>query len=357
MGGLQPEVAIAQRNSMRTSAASPIWLLVDSSRNGGIETHLLELAHALSVRTVHASVVFYADHGPHPMRAALDDARLSHFTLGGSIASLVRGLGTHRPALVHTHGYKAGILARATAPLLGIPVVSTFHSGEPGEGRVRAYNALDRLTARFATCIAVSEGVRRALPESTCVIENFIRLPESVPDAPSSGQTIAFVGRLEPEKGPDEFCAIAASVPHARFEMYGDGSMREELQLRYGDRVRFHGMVASMSAYWPRIGLLCMPSRYEGLPMALLEAMAHGVLVAAYAVGGLATSVLPGQTGWLVPPGDRAALTAAIAGWCEQDGAERTRMRQAARDTVQARFSSAAAVDKVLAVYADALAR
>jgi glycosyltransferase involved in cell wall biosynthesis len=358
LGTDAPRVGRAARRPAETRLpiAPPLWLLVDSSRIGGIETHLLELAQALADRGVDALVVFYADHGPHPLRGALDDAALKHVSLGGTAASLAGALRRHRPRLIHTHGYKAGILARLIAPLFGIPVVSTFHAGEPGQGRVRAYLAIDRLTARLATCIAVSEPVARGLPSDTRIIRNFVRIPEHPAPRPSQA-SVAFVGRVEPEKGPDDFCEIAQRLPDVRFEMYGDGSMRTALEARHGHRVRFRGMVPSMAPYWGEVGLLCMPSRYEGLPMALLEAMANGVPVAAYAVGGLATSVLPGQTGWLAPAGDRASLVAAIDAWFNQGPAERDRMSQIARETVRARFSSSQAVDEILDVYAAALGR
>jgi glycosyltransferase involved in cell wall biosynthesis len=183
-------------------------------------------------------------------------------------------------------------------------------------------------------------------------------MPEQpAPRPPLLQASVAFVGRVEPEKGPDDFCELAQCLPDVRFEVYGDGSMRAALEARHGDRVRFRGMVPSMAPYWREVGLLCMPSRYEGLPMALLEAMAHGVPVAAYAVGGLATSVLPGQTGWLAPAGDRAGLVAAINAWFSQDPVERDRMSQTARETVRAHFSFSQAVDEVLDVYAAALGR
>ena len=342
MDALRLGRASGREQKARLPAAAPVWLLVDSSRNGGIETHLLELAGGLADRGVGALVVFYADHGPHPLRSSLDEAGLSHVALGGTIASLLRALREHPPALIHTHGYKAGILARAFAPLLKIPVVSTFHAGEPGRGRVRAYHALDRLTARLATCIAVSESVSRGLPKGTRVIRNFVRMPTDFLPRPSPGRaTVAFVGRVEPEKGPDDFCEIAQCLPNVRFEMYGDGSMRAALEARHGGRVRFRGMVPNMAPHWRDVGLLCMPSRHEGLPMALLEAMAHGVPVAAYAVGGLATSVLAGRTGWLACPGDRAGLVKAIGEWSAQDQAERDRMSRAARDAVRTDYCSA----------------
>lgn len=335
-----------------------IWLLLDSSRVGGIETHVATLAGGLAAAAVSAEVVFLTDHGPHPMKALLDQAGTAHRTLAGGLGGLLGGLRRHRPALVHTHGYKAGVLGRLAGAVLGIPVVSTYHAGEPGTGRLRLYHGIDRATASLAHAIAVSEEIRGKLPGGgTPVIGNFVDLPAAAARRGRRARTVAFVGRLSPEKGPDEFCALAEALPATDFEVFGDGPMRGPLESRFGGRVRFHGTVPSMSGHWQDIGLLCMPSRHEGLPLAALEAMASGVPVAAYAVGGLPRCIDHGRSGWLAAPGNRAELVAAVTAWQAQDEDEAEAMAEAARATIARDFSREAGVRKVLAVYARALGR
>lgn len=342
--------------STRLVGSPGVWLLLDTSRPGGVESHVVMLARGLAARHIPTEVVFLTDHGPHPMRTALDSAGIRHFTLPHSSLSLLPTLRRRRPALLHTHGYKAGILGRLAARALNIPVVSTYHGGEPGTGRLRLYFAIDRATAALADCIAVSNAIRERLPGKTHFIENFVELPHTTAPGPERRSPIvAFVGRVNLEKGPDEFCALADLLPNACFAVYGDGPMRADLQAKHGTRVRFHGMIANMAEHWPNIGLLCMPSRYEGLPMAALEAMANRIPVAAYAVGGLPAVVDDERTGWLVPPGDRAALARAIIAWQSQSAAEAIAMGEAARASVASRFSLDAGIDKILAVYAEAL--
>lgn len=338
------------------AARTGVWLLLDSSRIGGIETHVAILARGLAAAGVDVEVVFLADHGPHPLAPALDRDGIPRRTLPGGLGGLAAALLRHRPAVLHTHGYKAGLLGRLAARGLGIPVVSTYHAGEPGEGRMRLYQAMDRATARLAHPIAVSERIRRQLPTTTRLIPNFVELPPA--SRARSGRrppTVAFVGRLSHEKGPDEFCALAEGIPSLRFEIYGDGPMRAMLQARYGARVRFRGAVAGMARHWGEVGLLCMPSRHEGLPMAALEALAHGVPVAAYAVGDLPRCIEHGRSGWLARPGQRAELAAAIAAWQAQGDAAAEAMAAAARATIASRFSRERGVEQVLAVYACAL--
>lgn len=111
-----------------------VWLLLDSSGIGGIETHVWHLAEALRSRGRPVRVVFLADHGPHPLFDRLEAAQHRVTRLGGSFGDLLHALREQRPGVLHTHGYKAGILGRLAARLAGIPVVSTFHAGEPGRG-------------------------------------------------------------------------------------------------------------------------------------------------------------------------------------------------------------------------------
>ncbi|MGH7797753.1 MAG: glycosyltransferase family 4 protein [Candidatus Binatia bacterium] len=103
-----------------------------------------------------------------------------------------------------------------------------------------------------------------------------------------------------------------------RYEIAGDGPKRAELEaeaVRLGlrDHVRFRGFVADTAEYFAGVDLLAMPSLYEGLGVAALEAMAAGRAVIATRVGGLTESVIDGVTGFLVPPRDAAALAGAIA--------------------------------------------
>ena len=330
-----------------------VWLLLDTRASGGIETHVGTLAAGLRDAGHKSEVLFWADHGPHPLRGRLDAGALPWRALTGSAPALVGALrGPDGPDILHTHGYKAGILGRLAARMAGVPVVSTFHAGEPGRGRVRLYNALDRMTASLADCIAVSEPIRSGLPRSATLIENFVAQPPNI-QRTGTPRTVAFVGRLSAEKGPDTFCALARRAPAGiSFAMYGDGPMRDGLERAYGDRVRFHGAVPDLARSWPGIGLLCMPSRHEGLPMAALEAMANGVPVAAFAVGALPSLILDGRTGWLAAPGDEDGLLAALHRWAALPEGALAVLSAESRACIAGRFSVASGVAKVLAVYA-----
>ena len=115
----------------RTRAAM-IWHLIDSSGVGGAERHIETLASSLQRRGLAVQVVLVADHGNRPWQQQLAGAGIRYTHLDGRFSTLVGALRRARPALLHTHGYKAGILGRLAARLAGVPVVSTFHSGERG---------------------------------------------------------------------------------------------------------------------------------------------------------------------------------------------------------------------------------
>lgn len=336
---------------MSQDRAGAIWLLLDSRGFGGVESHVATLAAALQDAGLPVRVVLLKDHGPHPLGPPLARLGIPCDVLAGGWRGLRAALAAAPPALLHTHGYKVGVFGRIAARLGRFPCVSTYHAGEPGPGMVRYYNILDRATARLAGgIVAVSAPIARRLPRRTRTIDNFVPL---APPPRTWAREAAFVGRLSEEKGPDLFCALSESLPDLDFVVYGDGPMRPALESAY-PRVRFAGQQPSMEAVWGEIGLLCMTSRHEGLPMAALEAMAHGIPVAAFAVGGLPGLIAHGHNGWLAPPLEVAAFAAAVGAWAGLDADGRRAFSAAARSTIAARYTPQAVLPRLLAVYREA---
>lgn len=328
--------------------AQAIVQLVDSRQGGGIETHILQLTQALKEQGYPVIVVFLKDYGPHPLKEQLDGAGIHWQIAPQGLIATARFLRQHG-LLINTHGYKAGILGRLAGYICRIPVVSTWHAGESGTGRMRLYQWLDRLTAPLAPAMAVSMPIAQQLCVPVTVIRNFISIPKATP--PLNTGRIGFVGRLSHEKGPDLFCQLASQCGHGRAELFGEGPLRSLLEKRYQQIVRFHGYVADMTAHWPSISVLCISSRAEGLPLVALEAMARGIPVIAFAVGALPELIKHGENGFLAPPGDIGALKSCLAQWQRLSAIQRQQLANNARQTICQHYSAQAALPAIVETY------
>jgi|SRR5450756_282661 len=327
-----------------------IWQLVDSSTIGGIERHIELLAEALIEKGHSCEVVLFERHGDNPWLDQLDAANIPHCYLDGGIRGLVAALRNQRPALIHTHGYKAGILGRIAARWFGVPVISTWHAGERGPGKVGLYQAIDAWTGCLAfERISVAQTIADRLPWRSQVIANFVRVP--VHDAMATGSQIAFIGRLSDEKGPDIFCEIAHRVGVGTWDVYGDGPLRGELEDRYREHVHFHGLVIDLREVWRTISLTVISSRAEGLPLVALESLAHGIPVIAARVGALDQVIIPGETGFLFDVGDIATAANHVEQWLAFDAGKKAAMAAACRDKIRADYSAASRLPDILNIY------
>ena len=148
-------------------------------------------------------------------------------------------------------------------------------------------------------------------PANPAAVRTSLGLPTSVPVA-------GFVGRLSSEKGISLFLDVAhdvsAQMPECRFLVAGDGPLFEAMvkksqDLQILDRVLFAGFREDIPRVLAAMDLMVLPSTWEGLPNAVLEAMAAGKPVIATRVGGCIEIIEHGATGYLTDPGDREALT------------------------------------------------
>lgn len=177
--------------------------------------------------------------------------------------------------------------------------------------------------------VAVSEDGRRSLErlgvprERTSVIPNPVasRLPHAgLAPVTARATRILTIARLHPAKGIDLLLEAAKQLGDCAWEwtVLGDGPERESLaararELGVADRVRFAGFHPDPAPFLDAADLFVLPSRAEGLPLALLEAMAAGLAVVATRCGsGVVDALDGGAAGVLVPPGDPAALAAAV---------------------------------------------
>ena len=287
-----------------------IGIYIDSKGLGGIETHILQLILGLIENTDYKiDLLFWKNYGAqdnvqHPLLTKLESAdvriaeRCRFININGSIVSLYHYFSSS-VSLIHTHGYKAGITARIIGAVTKTPVVSTYHNGDPGTGKLKFYNALDKVTSFLSLNIAVNAMIAKPLKRCS-IISNFVNPMDQrcLHEELDSRKSIAFVGRLSHEKGPDIFSEITQGLNHP-IAIYGDGPMMAELKKDY-PHVEFKGM-CDMEQHWKDIRVVVMPSRFEGLPLAALEAMARGIPVIASTAGALPELIADCKIGKAIP--------------------------------------------------------
>ncbi len=273
--------------------------------------------------------------------------------------------------IVQTHGYKATILAFALRGRARKPWVAFLH-GETYENlKVRAYFHLEWIAARRADrLVVVSQALARTAMDRQSpgdrirVVHNAALAagPRDHSEPLSTSDrtpAIAVVGRLSREKGIDIAIDVHAAVlrthPSARLLIVGEGPERSRLEadiarLGIGHAVEWLGHVDDTAPVYRRSAVLLLPSRSEGLPNVVLEAMAHGIPVVAAAVGGVPEIVRDGANGFLVTSGDAAAMAARIVALLRDPSARREVGRRGQGD-VAARFSMEARVAALTRLY------
>jgi glycosyltransferase involved in cell wall biosynthesis len=299
----------------------------------------------------------------------------------------LRRLGTlfrRRPFdVAHTHCAKAGTVGRLAAHRAGIPrIVHTYHGFPFHEfqraPRRRAYVSIERHLGRItdlALCVGTGvavEAVRRELiaPGQVrtigVVVDGADEVAAGAPHAgvplaaplarrrgrlalglPADATVVGAVGRLTYQKAPEDFLAALRLLgrPGVTGVWVGGGELSERiasLARKMPDvAVVLAGERADVPELLPAFDVFALPSRYEGLPTAVVEAMVCGVPVVATAVNAVADVVIPGETGLLVPP-RRPELLAGAIGFLLDSPAAAARMAAAAQARLGRRFGEQA---------------
>lgn len=196
-------------------------------------------------------------------------------------------------------------------------------------------------------------------PEQVEILHNAVDIPgDNSTDYTSN--TVLFMGRLDERKSPDVLLHAAARTlsahPDARFIFGGDGDVpayeRLARELGICDRCSFIGWVAGeeKSEAFRNSSIFCLPSKNEGMPMSVLEAMSYGLATLATPVGGVPQVISDGVDGFLFPIGDVAALTERLD-LLMSDMALKERVGKCGRDRVEESFSLDAFMDRIDAIY------
>ncbi len=288
--------------------------------------------------------------------------------------------------VAHTHCAKAGMLGRLAAHRARVPrLVHTYH-GFPfhefqGAARRHGYIQIERRLGRItdvALCVGTGvavEAVRRRLiaPERVrtigVVADGADQAAAGPPPAaarrlaaraelglPADATVVGAVGRLTYQKAPEDFLAALRALgrPGVTGVWVGDGELAGPVAARAASlpdgQLLLAGQRSNVPELLPAFDVFALPSRYEGLPTAVVEAMVCGIPVVATAVNAVGDVVIPGETGLLVPPG-RPELLAEAVGFLLDSPAAATRMAATARARLGTRFGEQALRCALVAAY------
>ncbi len=298
---------------------------------------------------------------------------------------LARRFRAEKPALVHTHSGKAGIVGRLAAARAGVPVIlHTIHG--PSFGAFQGafanfiFRAAERRAARVTThFVTVADAMRdQYLAAGIGRPDQYTRVFSGFPLDPYLATTndparrarwglapedlvVGKIARLFALKGHDDLFQIAPELvhrhPRLKFLLVGDGPWRHRFEQLARDsglagHFVFTGLVppAEIPGLVGIMDVLVHLSLREGLPRALPQALAGGRPVVAYDCDGAREVCLDGQTGFLIPPGDRGALIRRL-GELAADAALRGRLGAQGREFVRTRFPVERMVEDLYQLY------
>lgn len=367
-------------------------LCTNMGMGGGAEEQVIHLSYALKARGWEVCIVSMLPPSPMPpdfkahgiplmdlgMRRGLPDPR--------AVTRLVRIIRAFRPDVVHSHMNHANLLARAARIVQRFPVlVGTLHAltmAGVDRDRTRVFEVAHRLSDRLserttAICHAAADYYvrRRAVPATKMmVVPNGIDTVRFERNLCARGRLRAelglehqfvwlAVGRLVKAKAYDTMLrAFARFAPDtaATLLICGHGSLREELvalrdELALADRVQFLGLRSDIPEVMSAADGFVLSSDSEGLPLVLLQAAACSLPIVATDVGGNGEAVIDGENGYLVPPGDSAALARAMSRLAALPKHDRAALGEAGRVRTKELFETERVVDRWEALYTELL--
>ncbi len=363
-----------------------VLLVIDEATIGGGQQHVLLVARHLDRQRFSVAV---ACQGSGMLVDELRRMTVPVYpvtlTNKPSLASLRRMKGILQesaPDVVHTHGGTAGVVGRIAGKMWHCRLVHTYHGLHYLHARLPKrilFTAADRMLVKVTdriVCVARGDynlGLRCGVvdPTKTVVIRNGIEFESYSTMAEASGvqrrrhgvPVIGTIGRLHEQKGHRILIEAARRLHdrHIEFrvDIIGEGELRAALQRQIVHAgldgiVRLLGNRTDIPACLADIDVFVLPSLWEGLPFALLEAMAAGVPVVASAVDGILEVVNEGENGLLVAPSDAAALAGALQRLL-QNPTERQALAEGARVTVRERFDVRTMVHSLQKLYEEIL--
>lgn len=370
----------------RTVDAAPrtVAHVVSSFGVGGTERQLVTLLRALDRRRWQPRIICFRkiggflgavqETGVDPIEVPLGASLLRPQT-AFSVARVAAELRACGASLVHCHDVYAALLGVPAARLLGIPVIASRRDLGHHVTRIQrpalnlAFRSATVVLTNAATVASQLERDEKIRAGQIAIVPNGLdvrafdeaarHLAAPAPLGDGGPTTVLTVARMTyPAKGHDDILRAAAMVRRradVRFVLVGDGPRETALRKLTGElgldgAVVFLGRRDDVPALLTRADVVCHPSRMEGLPNAVMEAMAAARPIVATAVGGTPELVQHGKHGLLVPPERPEELAAAILELVA-DPARGARLGAAARARVEESFGVDALVARIDRLY------
>jgi len=292
----------------------------------------------------------------------------------GVLQHLVKVIEAHEISVIHAHEFYMSMIGTLVSRATGIPLVVTLHGKSYYPDKLRRRAACRMMAAGAAAVVTVSEELSRFFCQVTGtaigrvrVIYNGIDLRggsaaprRNIPllesaAIPQDAKIVGAVGNLYPVKGHLDLIratrTILTHVPTTHVVILGRGALHETLiseaeALGIRDRIHLLGYRDDVKDWLGAMDVFTMPSLSEGLPLSLLEAMAAGVPPVVTKVGGMPEVVRDGENGFIVPPGNVAALASRIS-FLLENAQLAAKMGVAARNGILIQFT----VDRMAAEY------
>lgn len=367
---------------MNDAKRPSVLLIALAKRYGGAEVRVFDLARAFDGRLPYAVVTIegsvlderlaQAGLQRRPMSLGRGDPRLA-----GKIRQIIKAEGFK---VVDAHNPQSQMWGLLAAKWARVPVmVSTVHLAygrvQNDSYRGKLYEQVLRLNKRWnCRFITVSQSIQNYLHDigvpEVALIDNTVDLQAMAAVAPD-GQwrqvlgwgedkvVVTAVGRLEPQKGHKylvEAMRLAVQAqPRLRCIIVGEGHLRPDLEAQIAaaglaDYIHLAGFRRDIPEILSASDVFCLSSLAEGLPYAMLEAVAYRLPLLVTAVDGMAELLTDQQTAYLVPAADPQALADGLV-WLAERPAERARLATAVYQLVQTRFDPERMIRETLAIY------
>jgi len=317
----------------------------------GAENVVVSLASALDSTRFEVGVVSLFDAFPDGLEPLLAQKHIPVWHLGKwrgpdprMYPRMQRVVSEFKPDIIHSHCY----VTRYTLHLDARAKVHTVHNLAASEvgflGRLIHRFAFHRGMIPVGVGSAVADSVRKmyGLPLPACIPNGIDTQRFWRPESRSTWRyqngfrdedlLVVSVGRLERQKNPSALVSAMESVPRAHLLMVGQGSLQANFQGR--ERVHLLGVRNDVPEILAAADIFALASDWEGLPLAIIEAMAAGLPVVATSVGCIPEVVQHGRTGLLVSPGNQAELIDAL-NTLAQNRVLRLQMGRAGRRSVR----------------------